>query len=331
MHSSEARTSAPWRRRPGTLLVTALAGAVVLLGATAAQAGSVDATAARDTAVRSGTDASTADAPRARARTWPPTAESVGVPKGTTLSTYKGSCTITKSGKVIRNKILNCAPLTIKAKGVRVESSLINGFVMVGTQDGFDPVQVSDPEGDDPIRVTIIDSEIHTPADSDFRPISASHYVVKRSYLHGSFSGGECHNACTIKWSFVQGYGEHSSGLRILRNGTLKHNTIWCELNPDADEDNDGVPDVGGGCSGNLVMYEEFGMPHHNLLKHNYFPADPLYSSLKFNGADGGHIRVLDNVFGLPWDGKHVADDWDAKSSNTWSGNTFSDGRTALP
>ena len=262
---------------------------------------------------------------------WPPTPQSVGIPDGTRLSTYRGGCTITRARTVITRKIINCGQLSIKAVGVVIQDSLINGAILVGTQDDFEPTVISDPEGDDPIRLTLSDSEVNTPADSDFRPISSSHYVVKRSYLHGTESGAECHNACTIKRSYVHGFGQHASGLRILRNGKLKHNTIWCEPNPDSDEDQNGIPDPDGGCSGNLVMYEEFGTPHNNVVKHNYFPAGLFYYSLKFNGGDDGGIRVVDNRFGRPRDGNRVADDWDAKPSNVWSGNTLTNGRVARP
>ena len=262
---------------------------------------------------------------------WPPTPQSVGIPDGTQLSTYRGGCTITRAKTVISRKIINCDQLSIKAVGVVIQDSLINGSILVGTQDDFEPTVISDPEGDDPIRLTLSDSEVSTPADSDFRPISSSHYVVKRSYLHGTESGAECHNACTIKRSYVHGFGQHASGIRILRNGRLKHNTIWCEPNPDSDEDQNGIPDPDGGCSGNLVMYEEFGTPHNNVVKHNYFPAGLFYYSLKFNGGDDGRIRVVDNRFGRPRDGNRVADDWDAKPSNVWSGNTLTNGRVARP
>jgi hypothetical protein len=257
----------------------------------------------------------------------------VGVPNGTVLSEYKGSCTITKPRKVIDRKIINCSPVNIKTTGVVIQNSKINGSVLVGTQDDFGPTVISDPEGDGPIRVTILNSEIDASAGTnlDFRPISSSHYIVKNSYLHGTYSGGECHNACTIKWSYLHGFDSHASGLRILRNGTLKHNTIWCEPNPNSDDDGDGVPDVDGGCSGNLTMYEEFGTPHNNLVKHNYFPAGSFWYSIKFNGNDNGNIRIINNRFGLSKSGKHVADDWDAKPTNVWSGNTFTNGRVANP
>lgn len=304
MHYSTRDQSTSWRQTLRKVFVPLTAGAVVLLGGAA--------TGQAQPAGYSGDDAAAARS--AASRTWPPTPTSVGVPDGTNLSTYRGSCTITQKGTVITAKTISCAPLEIRTTGVVIQSSKINGAIAVGSQDD------SDPEGHDPVRVTVLDSEIDASSSPDFRPISSSHFVVKRSYLHGSFSGGECHNACKIKRSYVTGNGSHASGLRILRNGKLKHNTIWCEPDPAYEA---------GGCSGNLTMYEEFGTPRNNVVKHNYFPGGLFWYSLKFNGEDNGRIRIIDNLFGKPRAG--VADDWEAKSSNVWTGNTFTNGRIARP
>lgn len=311
MHLTHSRTSTP-RRPHRSLIATALAATAVLLGGASAHAGLV--TASADPSAD--TTSSTADrAPSsARSRAWPPTPTSVGVPAGTNLTPYNGSCTITRAGKVIKNKTITCAPLEIRATGVTIQGSKINGAVYVGAQDD------SDPAGTGATRVTVLDSEIDASSTPDFRPISSSHFVVKRSYLHGSYSGAECHNACKIKRSYVTGSGTHASGMRILRNGKLKHNTIWCEPLPGL---------VDGGCSGNLTMYEEFGVPQNNVVKHNYFPGGSFYFSLKFNGEDNGRIRIIDNVFGKAQAGN--TDDWDAKPSNVWTGNEMTSGRVARP
>ena len=200
-------------------------------------------------------------------------------------------------------------------------------------QDDYDPTVISDPEGDDPIRVTILNSEIDATAaaGSGFRPLSSSHYIIRNSHIHSGGSGAECHNACTIENSYIHAFGEHESGVRILRNGTLRGNTIWCQPNPNSDEDGNGIPDPDGGCSGNLTMYEEFGVPHNNLVQHNYFPAGLFWFSLKFNGNDAGNIRIVDNTFGIPKPGAALADAWDAKATNVWSGNILTNGLVASP
>ena len=278
------------------------------------------------------TPTSTATPDPGPAGEWPD-ASNTGVPAGTALSSYDGPCTISQADTVIDSKTINCIELRISTTGVVVRNSRINGVVRVGSQDDYDPSTISDPEGDDPIRVTILSSEIDATAAAGrgLRPISSSHYVVRDSYLHGAGSGAECHNACTIESSYVHGFGEHASGMRILRNGTLRGNTIWCEPNPGSDDDDNGVPDLDGGCSGNLTMYEEFGTPHNNLVDGNHFPAGLFWYSLKFNGSDDGGIRVTDNVFGIPKPGGGLADGWDAKPTNVWSGNTLLDGRPAIP
>lgn len=307
-----ASTPTPHRRR-WSLVATALAGAAILVASSSSHAVVAGMPRSGDHSSDVVLGGPQAEAPsNARARVWPPTPSSVGVPDGTVLQEYKGSCTISKAGKVIKGKVVTCPTLQIKTTGVVIQNSKINGSVGVGSMDE------SDPEGTGKIRVTVIDSEIDSSSVPDFRPIGTSHFVVKRSYLHGSFSGAHCHNACTIKRSFVMGSSSHASGLRILRNGTLKHNTIWCKPDPATE---------GGGCSGNLVMYEEFGVPRDNLVKHNYFPGNVSWYSLKFNGEDDGGIRIIDNLLGKSWAGN--TDDWNPKPSNVWRGNKMTNGRIA--
>ena len=269
----------------------------------------------------------------------PTTPPSTGFPNASntgptgTLTAYTGPCTITTPNLVIENKVINCVEFQVETTGVMVKNSMINGVVRVGVQDDYDPTVVSDPEGDDPIRVTILDSEIDATAaaGSGYRPLSSSHYIMRNSHIHGGGSGAECHNACTIEDSYIHAFGEHESGVRILRNGTLRGNTIWCEPNPNSDEDGDGIPDPDGGCSGNLTMYEEFGIPHHTVVEGNYFPAGLFWYSLKFNGNDAGNIRIVGNTFGVPKSGEHLADGWDAKATNVWSGNVLTNGGVANP
>jgi hypothetical protein len=210
-----------------------------------------------------------------------PSPTTVGVPAGTTLTAYTGSCTISTPNTVISEKTINCNPLEIRTTGVRVERSLVNGGVDVGGRG-------TDPEGDDPIRVTILDSEIDA-GGGNFRPVGVSHYRVERSYLHGTYSGAECHNACTIVDSYVHGSDTHTSGMRILRNGTVTHSVVWCERFPGTDID--------GGCSADMVMYQEFGTPSNNLIERNLFPASPAWFCVRQDGGNAGGIRFVDNVF----------------------------------
>jgi hypothetical protein len=218
---------------------------------------------------------------------------------------------------VIENKVINCT-VYISTIGVVIHNSRINGAIRVGVQDGS-----HDPEGDDPIRVTVTDTEIDASSEPDFRPISSSHFIVRNSYLHGAYSGAECHNACLIEDSYVHGSSTHASGARILRNGVLRGNTIWCEPYPGTGAD--------GGCSGNLTMYQEFGTPQNNLVIGNYFPAGLFWYNLKFNGSDAGDIRILNNTFGIPKSGAGLADGWDSKPTNIWSGNVLTSGAVANP
>jgi hypothetical protein len=250
------------------------------------------------------------------------TPSNTGVPAGTNLTNYTGPCTITTPDTVITEKLIDCGgqPLEIKTTGVLIQRSKVLGGVSVGERD-------TDPEGDDLLRVTVIDSELV--GNDTFRPISVSHFRVVGSYLHGSYSGGECHNACTIERSFVTGSSSHASGLRVLRNAKIIGSTIWCAPISDSDDDNDGVPDIDGGCSADLVMYEEFGMPKNVLLEANLFKATWAYFCTRQDGANAGGIVFLNNVFEKGEFGTcgraAPMTDFEA-AGNTYTGNKYDDG-----
>jgi hypothetical protein len=93
-----------------------------------------------------------------------PTPETTGVPEGTVLTDYTGPCDIYTPDLVIDSKTINCPDFRIMTTGVVITNSLINGSIRVGTQDDYEPTVISDPEGDDPIRLTIEDSEIDASA-----------------------------------------------------------------------------------------------------------------------------------------------------------------------
>lgn len=263
-----------------------------------------------------------------------PTPDNTGVPAGTTLTPYMGPCYITTPNVVITAKTINCDEFQVETTGVIVRDSLINGIVRVGTQDDFGTTGPgSDPNGTAPIRLTMTNVEIDGSAASGhgFRALQYSHYILRNSYVHGGGSGADCQNACLIENSYIEAFGEHESGMKILRNGTLRGNTIWCKPNPSSDDDGDGQPDPDGGCSGNLTMYSEFGVPHHNVIEGNYFPAGWFWYSLKFNGYDNGNLRIAGNTFGIPKSGAYLADGWDPKPTNVWSGNVLTNGAVASP
>jgi hypothetical protein len=260
-----------------------------------------------------------------------PSPDTVGVPAGVTLTAYTGPCTITAPNTVISEKTVNCDPVEVRTTGVRIERSLLHGAIDVGTHG-------TDPEGDDPIHLTVVDSEIDAgpPASGDWRPISASHFYVSGSYLHGTYSGAECHNACTIVDSYVHGFGSHASGMRVLRNATVTGSVIWCEPNPNSDDDNDGVPDIDGGCSADVTMYEEFGTVTNNLFERNLFVATSGWFCARQDGDNAGGIRFIDNVFqrgrfgACGRDGGSAMADFEP-AGNTYTGNRFDDGTPVVP
>ena len=166
-----------------------------------------------------------ADAGRARTR---------GRPGRHSATAYTGPCTITTPNTVISEKRVNCNPLSIETTGVRVVRSLVNGAIDVGDHG-------TDPEGDDPIRVTVVDSEIDAGAASgDFRPISVSHYSCGAQLLARHVQRRRMSQRLHHRRLVCPRAGSHASGMRVLRNGTVTGSVIWCEPNPNSDDDNDG-------------------------------------------------------------------------------------------
>src|SRR5204863_2437212 len=63
-----------------------------------------------------------------------PGAGCTGVPAGTVLAAYAGPCTITTDNTVIKDQTVNC-DLQIRASGVLIEESRVNGLVLLDTDD----------------------------------------------------------------------------------------------------------------------------------------------------------------------------------------------------
>lgn len=248
---------------------------------------------------------------------WPPSPTNTGVPAGTTLTSYTGPCTITTPNTVISEKLVDCGgQLRIETTGVLIQRSKVVGGVSVGEHG-------SDPEGDDPLRVTVIDSELI--GTDTMRPIGSSHFRVVGSYLHGSYSGGDCHNACSIERSYLVASSNHTSGLRVLRNAKIIDSTIWCKPFPTGYED--------GGCSADLVMYEEFGMPQNVRAEHNFFKATSAYFAIRQDGGNAGGLVFTNNVFEKGESGTcgRAAPTMEFEAAgNTYTANEYDDGTPVI-
>ena len=249
-----------------------------------------------------------------------------GVPSGTTLTAYTGSCTITTANTVIDSKLVNCG-LNIRAANVVVRNSQINGNVYVDSCTGN-------------YSVTIEDSRIHV-NDLNYRGLQPCYYVARRVNVSGGQSMAWC-QSCTIQDSFLHDPLEdfaglaHNSTVRMAAYATLRHNTFWCHVAEHQSEFD------GSGCSATQTGYSHDGSPpHDSLVEANlYMPTSGGYCS--YGGSTSGeldqvhHIVFKDNIFrktapGYP--GGPNCGYWGASTSfdpsrpgNQWINNRWSDG-----
>ncbi len=122
------------------------------------------------------------------------------------------------------------------------------------------------------------------------------------------------------------GTDTHQSGIRMLKNSTLRGNTILC--NPAGTEQD-------GGCSANAVFYREFGVPSGLAIEHNYFRrlvGNGQWFAARFIDCqardDCVDIEFTGNLFdrGQGTDGGEFPND----TGDVWAGNYWTDGVPAL-
>lgn len=222
-----------------------------------------------------------------------PGPNNTGVPAGTTLTNYAGSCTITTAGTVIDSKTVNCGVLDIRAQNVLITNSHINGRVYLDT----------DRCGS--ASFTIRDSRVHT-SDKGNRALRACSFVAERVNLSGGGSMVEC-ISCTIRDSYLHDPLEdldgrhHNSTIRAGGNSVIEHNTLHCAVQ--SYDANDGSGESSG-CSGNQTGYS-----HDATVMYNSTISRNLYMGTTggfcaWGGSTGGagagqvrNIKFIENVF----------------------------------
>lgn len=281
-----------------------------------------------------------------------PGPQTVGIPAGTSLTDYTGSCTITTPDVVIDAKTFNCR-VFIEAANVQITRSKINGGVMIDVDTWPNAYSFS-----------VRDSEIDVLSDSVSiysiqAGIGKSNFVGERNYIHGGIRGAWCEYNCTVRDTYIccqanddrgsltctdpdggQHHCIHESGIRMGSGPAgsgqvIEHNVIACDaLNwPD--------PVAGGtdsaGCSATLTGYGDFAPIQNNTVNRNLFmPTEggtcayggaTVGSPVKQYGGDSNHIVFTDNVFvsrpDVPRCGWYFTSaDYDAaRPGNVWTGN----------
>jgi hypothetical protein len=255
-----------------------------------------------------------------------PDASNTGVPAGTVLTAYTGSCTITVANTAIDAKTINC-DLQIRAAGVKVTRSKIVGSINLSE------------DASDSYSFTISDSEIDA-GNRMATGVGTKNFTATRVHVYGGNRSMYCYNNCTISDSYVHGQFKdlsgvaHESGIRMGQNSVLRHNTIACDapnVPPDA------------GCSAGLTGYGDFTPVTNNLIENNLFKAT-TGGTCAYGGSSAGKpyssqtrdIVFRNNVFERGSNGKcgywfPIADFDTTRPGNVWSGNVWDDGRTVLP
>lgn len=262
-----------------------------------------------------------------------------GVPSGTVLTNYSGSCTITVAGTVIDSAIINCSPLLISAPNVTVSKSRINGYVGVKATDGVWT------GGSNNNSLYINDSEIVGPTSLDNNSptgLGETHWYAKRISITGFRRSAHCLRECTLEDSFLkqdgtpkagstrEPYAIHASALRAGPNMLIRGNTIHCAMK-DVEE---------AGCSSNLTIYGEYGQQHHITVENNFFPGTGagycVYGGDSHGRTDSTYIVFKNNTFGRRTGSQHTVNGagtcgyygtatsfTSGNTGNVWTGNVY--------
>jgi hypothetical protein len=284
-----------------------------------------------------------------------------GTPAGTTLTPYTGSCDVTVAGTVIDSKIINCPSgegacrtgfcMNIKASGVVIRNSLINGSVWID-----DPAP--------PYSFTITDTTINVgPVNQTENnaptAIGKSHFVATRVETFNGGRGIWCEYDCKVVDSYVHGQdadeggATHESGVRqgsgvpnplAASNGgvqTFTHNSVICEA-PDV------APDAG--CSADFTGYGDFNYIQYNTMHRNLLLSS-TGGTCAYGGnttprpfADGSHNVWTENIFQRGPSGRGTTDGvghcgyWfgiahydENLPGNVFTGNLWDTGETVVP
>ena len=251
-----------------------------------------------------------------------PGASNTGVPDGVTLTAYTGPCTITAANTSIVARLVTCSPLSVRAPGVTIADSRVNGVVTVPTGSVG--------------TLVMTDSEIAAPAGQT--GIDGSNYTLNRVDVFGGNRQGNCDRNCTVNASWLHGTrlypaSQHASGFRMGQYTTLTGNTITCEAAQNSS---------GGGCSAPITGYPDTMPIHHNMVVGNWIPGSPHSAFCAYGGNSQGkpysndstnatYVVFRDNVFGRGTTGKcamygPISDFASGRTGNVWSNNRYEDG-----
>ncbi len=239
-----------------------------------------------------------------------PGAHNTGVPAGTVLTAYTGSCTITTPNTTIDAKTINCE-LEIQAANVTITRSKINGRIIVDTDTKVNNILIGLNWS-----LNLTDSEVAATA-GDLPALYNGNMNVLRANIHGGHNAMECqeHSShCSMKDSWVHDQWQSSTGETHLGGiahfgeqvpctGTgsggmsgvcfdIEHSSIICDAVVNKD---------GGGCTGDINMIAHYGPIPGAYIYRNLLGANTGASFCSYGGQapENGATRIVyqDNVF----------------------------------
>ncbi len=257
------------------------------------------------------------DGPDGTGHCWPGP-NTTGVPAGTALTNYTGSCVIQTANTVIQNKHINCR-LDVRATGVIVRNSTILGVTSDSAFSG---------------SVQVEHSEIDGGNDDSYPAVGYHDITLIATNLHGGQHNYQCDYNCTITDSWLHDTylgatsGAHENGFISNggHDGVLTHNTLECNR-PDNGN--------GGGCTAATSLFGDFDAISRFTFDHNLYvsPNAGSYCAYGGSGKSGlpDHVVFTNNIFQkgpnghCSYYGPITAFD-PARPGNIWTNNKYDDG-----
>lgn len=260
-----------------------------------------------------------------------PDATTTGVPAGTNLTPYTGSCTLSNPNAApltIDRKTITCEQFRILQPNVTITNSVINGTIF------SDCCYLNG-------SFTLTDSEVHGPK-STATVVGEARFTLTRVEVDGGSRAVYCNTDCTVKDSYLHGQYtdkrgiDHESGMRMDQSTKILHNTITCDATP--------VP-PDAGCSAAITGYGDFGVVQNNTIDNNLIDGGPDGSMgyCVYGGSVPGkpyphanHIVYTNNVFrrgpsGVCGIWGPVSDFDSTEPGNVWTGNIWDTDGTTVP
>lgn len=243
-----------------------------------------------------------------------PGPQTAGVPAGTMLSPYTGSCTIRTDGAIIEGKVINCV-IQNYARGVIIKNSQITGAIVTASNDA---------------SITILNNTIDG-RDNATGGIDHDNATVTGNNIFNGKDGINCNYHCTANDNYIHdqydgaAIGWHQQAYHAWVDGAidlkLHHNSVVCTT---------------GGCTADITLNSE--TMSDAFVDRNLLIASPTSSFCAY--PSGGkqistqNVTWLENVFQRGANKKcgfyGAVYSWDRNPHhhNTWRGNLWDDSTT---